>query len=322
MRALIDALRIVVVSAAIAPWFAVAQDYPTRAIRLIIPTSPGGASDILGRLLAQRLSDAFGQQVISDNRAGASNTIGVNIVAKAPPDGYTLGISAASLAVNPSIIRKMPYDTLAELAPVSRIAEGPFMILLHPSVPAKTVRALITLAKTRPNALAIASSGIGTTPHLAGELFNTLSGVKILQVLYKGTGQAFTSLLSGEISLTYASPVAASHFVKAGKLRALAVTSKSRSKAYPEVAAVAETLPGYEAIQWFGVFTTAGTPRAVIDKLSQATTRGLRAPEMSGRLNSEGMEVVAGTPEEFTATLHQEMAKWAKVIKDAGIRTE
>ncbi len=299
-----------------------AQDYPARAIRFVIPTSPGGASDILGRLLAQRLSDAFGQQVIADNRAGASNTIGVAIVAKAPPDGYTLGISAASLAVNPSIIRKMPYDTLTELAPLTRIAEGPFMILLHPSVPARTVKELIALAKARPDALAIASSGIGTTPHLAGELFNTMGAVKILQVLYKGTGQAFTSLLSGEISITYASPVAASHFVKAGKLRALAVTSKSRSKAYPDVAAVAETLPGYEATQWFGVFTTAGTPRAVIDKLSQTCARILRTPEMSNRLTSEGMDVVAGTPEEFSATLRQEMTKWAKVIRDAGIKPE
>lgn len=301
---------------------AMAQDYPTRAIRLVIPTSPGGASDVLGRLLAQRMSDLFSQQVISDNRAGASNTIGVALVAKAPPDGYTIGISAASLAVNPSIIRKMPYDTLTEIAPVSRIAEGPFMILLHPSVPAKTVKELITLAKSRPDALAIASSGIGTTPHLAGELFNTLGGVKILQVVYKGTGQAFTSLLSGEISITYASPVAASHFVKAGKLRALAVTAKTRAKAYPDVAAVAETLPGYEAIQWFGVFTTAGTPRPVIDKLSQTTARILRSPEMSNRLTSEGMDVVASTPDEFAATLRQEMVKWAKVIRDAGIRIE
>src|SRR5688572_9378712 len=299
-----------------------AQDYPTRAIRMIIPTSPGGASDVLGRLLAQRMSDLFGQQVIADNRAGASNTIGVALVAKAPSDGYTIGISAASLAVNPSIIRKMPYDTLTEIAPVSRIAEGPFMILLHPSVPAKNVAELIALAKSRPDALAIASSGIGTTPHLAGELFNTLGGVKILQVLYKGTGQAFTSLLSGEISITYASPVAASHFVKAGKLRALAVTAKTRAKAYPDVAAVAETLPGYEAIQWFSVFTTAGTPRPVIDKLSQTIARILRSAEMSNRLTSEGMDVVASTPDEFAATLRQEMVKWAKVIKDAGIRVE
>ncbi len=299
-----------------------AQDFPTRSIRMVIPTSPGGASDILGRLIAQRLSDTFSQQVIADNRAGASNTIGVNMVAKAPPDGYTLGISAASLAVNPSIIRKMPYDTLTELAPVSRVAEGPFMILLHPSVPAKTVKELIALARARPDALAIASSGIGTTPHLAGELFNTMGGVKILQVLYKGTGQAFTSLLSGEISITYASPVAASHFVKAGKLRALAMTSKSRSKAYPEIPAVSETLPGYDATQWFGVFTTAGAPRPVIDKLSQTIARILRAPEMNNRLTGEGMDVVAGTPEEFAATLRQEMTKWAKVIKDAGIKTE
>jgi tripartite-type tricarboxylate transporter receptor subunit TctC len=299
-----------------------AQEYPTRAIRFIIPTSPGGASDVLGRLLAQRMTDTFGQQVIADNRAGASNTIGVNIIAKAPPDGYTVGISAASLAVNPSIIRKMPYDTLTEIAPVSRIAEGPFMILLHPSVPAKTVKELIALAKTRPDALAIASSGIGTTPHLAGELFNTLAGVKILQVVYKGTGQALTSLLSGEISTTYASPVAVSHFVKTGKLRALAVTSKARSKAYPEVPAIAETLPAYEALQWFGVMTTAGTPRPVIDKLSQTIARILRTPEMSNRLTNEGMEVVASTPDEFAATLRQEMTKWAKVIRDAGIKTE
>ena len=299
-----------------------AQEYPTRTIRFVIPTSPGGASDVLGRLLAQRMADIFGQQVVADNRAGASNTIGVNIIAKAPADGYTMGISAASLAVNPSIIPKMPYDTLTEIAPVSRIAEGPFMILLHPSVPAKTVKELIGLARTHPDALAIASSGIGTTPHLAGELFNTLAGVKILQVVYKGTGQALTSLLSGEISITYASPVAVSQFLNSGKLRALAVTSKSRSKAYPAVPAIAETLPAYEAQQWFGVMTTGGTPRPIVEKLSQTIARILRSPEMSNRLTSAGMEVVASTPDEFAVTLRQEMAKWAKVIKDAGIKAQ
>ena len=289
---------------------------------MVIPTSPGGASDILGRILALRMSDLFGQQVIADNRAGASNTIGIGIVAKAPPDGYTLGISSASLAINPSIIRKMPYDTLTEIAPVSRISEGPFMILSHPSVPARNVKELIALAKARPQALAIGSSGIGTTPHLAGELFNLMGGVRILQVVYKGTGQTLVSLLSGEISLTYASALSVSSYVKAGKLRALAVTSKARSKASPDVPTVAESIPGYEATQWFGVMTTAGTPRPVIDKLNKAIAGILRTPELTQRLTNEGMDVVAGTPEEFADTLRQEMTKWAKVIKDAGIRME
>jgi len=302
--------------------FATAQEYPTRSIRMVIPTSPGGASDILGRILALRMSDLFGQQVIADNRAGASNTIGIGIVAKAPPDGYTLGISSASLAINPSIIRKMPYDTLTEIAPVSRISEGPFMILSHPSVPARNVKELIALAKARPQALAIGSSGVGTTPHLAGELFNLMGGVRILQVVYKGTGQTLVSLLSGEISLTYASALSVSSYVKAGKLRALAVTSKARSKASPDVPTVAESIPGYEATQWFGVMTTAGTPRPVIDKLNKAIAGILRTPELTQRLTNEGMDVVAGTPEEFADTLRQEMTKWAKVIKDAGIRME
>ena len=299
-----------------------AQDFPNRPIRLIIPTSPGGTSDIIGRVLAQRMGDSFGQQVIADNRAGASNTIGIGLVAKAVPDGYTIGISSASLAINPSIIRQMPYDTLTEIAPISRLSEGPFMILSHPSLPVKNVQGLIDIARKNPRLVVIGSSGIGTTPHLAGELFNIMTGTKILQVVFKGTGQSLVSLLSGEISLTYASPIAVSQYVKAGKLRALAVTSKKRSPTFPEVPAVGESVAGYEAIQWFGLMTTAGTPKPVIDKLNNVTVAILRTTDLTQRFASEGMEVVASSPLEFATTLKLEMAKWGGVVKAAGIKEE
>lgn len=299
-----------------------AQEFPSRPIRLIIPTSPGGTSDIIGRILAQKMSDIFGQQVIADNRAGASNTIGIGLVARAVPDGYTIGISSASLAINPSIIRKMPYDTLTEIAPISRLAEGPFMILSHPSLPAKNVRTLIDIAKKNPRLVVIGSSGIGTTPHLAGELFNIMTGVKILQVVFKGTGQTLISLLSGEISLTYASPISVSQYVKSEKLRALAVTSKNRSLIFPNVPAVGESVVGYEAIQWFGLMTTAGTPKSIVEKLNNATVTLLRTTDLSQRFSSEGMEIVASTSQEFSTTLRLEMAKWEGVVKAAGIKTE
>jgi tripartite-type tricarboxylate transporter receptor subunit TctC len=296
-----------------------AQAYPARPIRLVIPTSPGGTSDILGRLLGQKLGEALGQQIIPDNRAGASNTIGIALVAKSPPDGYTIVITPASLAINPAIFRKMPYDAPRDLAPISRLAESPSLLALHPSIPARNVKQLIALAKANPGSLTLASSGAGTIPHMAAELFNLMAGVNMVQIIYKGSGQGILSTLSGEISAMYASPIQLMPQVKAGKLRALAITSQSRSPALPGLPSIAETLPGYEAMQWFGVLAPAGTPRPIVDRLSQEIARIMRSADIKDRLAADGMTVVASTPDEFASTLRLEMEKWAKVIKAAGI---
>ena len=292
-----------------------------RPIRLVVPTAPGGTSDVIGRILAQKLSEAFGQQMVVENRAGASTIIGLDFVAKSAPDGYTLGITQASIAINPSAFRKVPYE-MHELAPISRIVEGPLMLSLHPSVPARSVKELIALAKANPGKLTHASPGFGTNPHVATTLLNVMAGIDILQVLYKGSGQGMIDVIAGEIALLYASPISVTQHIKTGRLRALAVTGKTRSQALPDVPAFAETLPGYEATAWFGVLAPAGTPRPIIDRLYREMSRVLRTPDMKERLAADGIEVLASTPEEFASFLKSETEKWARVFKAAGIKPE
>lgn len=299
-----------------------AQDYPARAIRLVVPSTPGGTSDILARILAPRLTEALGQQVVVDNRAGASTVIGVALAAKSAPDGYTIVITPAALSINPSMFQKLPFDTLRDLAPISRLVEGPSMLVVHPSVPARNVKELIALAKAKPGSLIVASSGMGTIPHLAHELFRIMAGVDMPQVLYKGTGQGMISVISGELSLFYASPIAVVPLINAGKLRGLGVSTAARSPALPEVPTIAETLPGYEATQWFGILAPAGTPRAIIDRLHQEVARALRAQDLKTRLVADGFEVVASTPDEFARHIKSDMDKWAKLIQAAGIKPE
>jgi tripartite-type tricarboxylate transporter receptor subunit TctC len=299
-----------------------AQDYPNRTIRLIAPTSPGGTSDILARMLAPKLSEALGQQVVVDNRAGAGTSIGVALVAKAPPDGYTIGITPSALAINPHMFKKMPFDATRDLAMISRLAEGPIMLTVHPSVPARTIKELIAVARARPGMLNVASSGIGTIPHLAAELFRLTAGIETPQVLYKGAGQAMISVISGETAIVYASPIALLGHIKGGRLRGLGVTTLKRSLALPDVPTIAETLPGYEATQWFGIVAPAGTPRAIIERLNKELVRALRGPDIAPRLTADGLDVVAGSPEELAAYLRANIEKWAKVVKAAGIAPE
>ena len=299
-----------------------AQDYPARTIRLVVPSTPGGTSDILARILAPKLSEALGQQVVVDNRAGASTVIGVALAAKSAPDGYTIVITPAALATNPSMFIKLPFDTLRDLAPISRLVEGPSMLIVHPSVPAKNVKELIALAKAKPGSLIVASSGKGTVPHLAHELFRIMAGVDMPQVLYKGTGQGMISVISGELALFYASPIAVMPLINAGKLRGLGVSTTARLQALPEVPTIAETLPGYEATQWFGILAPAGTPRPIIYRLNRELARALRAQDLNARLVADGMVVVASTPDEFARHIKSDMEKWAKVIQAAGIKPE
>jgi tripartite-type tricarboxylate transporter receptor subunit TctC len=310
----------VVLACSTACW---SQQYPARVVRLVVPSSPGGGSDIIGRILAQKLGEALGQQVVIDNRPGASGVIGMDIVAKAPPDGYTLVLTQASLAINPSMFKKLPYDTMRDFAPISILMVAPFVLTVHPSVPAKTVKELIALAKAKPGRLVIGSAGLGTSPHLAGELFKMMAGVDMPQVLFKGSGPGLISLLSGEISVLFPSTIGVIAYTKAGKLRALGVTSPGRVQAMPEVPSIAEAaLPGYEAVQWYGVLTRSGTPRPIIDRLNHEMNRVMRAPEMKERLNAEGAEAAGNTPEEFATLIQTETDKWAKVIKQAGIKPE
>jgi tripartite-type tricarboxylate transporter receptor subunit TctC len=297
------------------------QAYPNRTIRLVVPSSPGGSSDTLGRLMAQKVAASFGQQVVVDNRAGAGGIIGVDQVAKSAPDGYTLLITPASLAINPSMFSKLPYNAMRDLAPITQLVAAPNVLSLHPSVPAANLKALIALAKARPGSLVGGTSGIGTSPHLSAELFKTMAGIDMVLVHYKGSSHI--SLLSGEIALAFPTAITVIQYLSVGKLRALGVTTATRTRALPAIPTIAEAgLPGYEAPQWDGVLAPAGTPRPIIDRLYQELSRVLRAPDMKQRLSAEGTEVVASMPEEFASYIKSETEKWAYVIKAAGIKPE
>jgi tripartite-type tricarboxylate transporter receptor subunit TctC len=300
-----------------------AQSYPTRAIRLIAHSSPGGTSDILGRLMAHKLTEALGQQVVVENRAGASGIIGVDVAAKSVPDGYTLLITQTSIAINPSMFAKLPYNAMRDFAPITQLVAAPNVLVVHPSVPATSVKGFIALAKAKPGSLINGSPGQGTSPHLSAELFRIMAGIQLDHIQYKGAGQAVLSLIAGEIPVMFTTPPTAMPYLKAGRLRPLGVTTMTRIEALPDVPAIAEAgVPGYESVQWFGMLVPAGTPRPIIDRLHQEMVRALRAPDMKERLNALGLDGIGSTPEEFAAYIKSETEKWAKVIKAMGIRPE
>ena len=302
---------------------AFAQNYPNRAVRLIVPSSAGGGTDIVARLLGQKLSEQLGQQFVIENRAGAGTMIGNDAVAKSAPDGYTLLMGLSTLAINPAMYANVPYDALRDFAPISQAVSAPNVLTLHPSVPAKTVQELIALAKAKPGSLTFGSAGLGTSPHLCGELFKAMAHVNFVLVPFKGSGQSIISQLAGEIAGNFQSLPTAMPYIKAGRLRGLGVTTAKRAQALPDVPSIGESgLPGYEATQWFGLLAPAGTPRAVIDRLYQESSRALRNEEFRQRMTAEGLEVVAGTPEEFAAYIKAETVKWAQVIKAAGVKPQ
>lgn len=295
---------------------ALAQKYPIRPIRLVVASSPGGASDILARLLAQKLSEELGQQVVVDNRGGASGVIGTGIVASASPDGYTLLIIQPSLTINPSMISKLPYDAMRDLAPVSCVVEAVQIMTVNPSVPAKSVKDLIALARAKPGQINFGSPGIGTSPHMTAELFKQTAGVDMPQVLFKGAGMAFISLISGEVSAAVSTALSAMPHVRSGKIRALAVTAANRVKILPNVPTMVESgLPTFVTTQWFGILAPAGTPRPIIDRLYQALTRGASSPDFVEKMTAQGVDVVNRKPAEFAALIRSETAQWAKVVK-------
>jgi len=296
-----------------------AADWPTRPIRLVIGFAPGGGTDTTSRALSTKLTASLGQQIIVDNRPGHSGTIAADIVAKATPDGYTLLLGTIALVVNPSLSAKMPFDTLKDLAPVTRAVDSTNILVVHPSVPAKSVKELIALAKVKP--LNCGSSGIGGTGHLAVELFNLQAGTKITHVPYKGGGPAIVDLLGGNIQLIFATAASSIAHVKAGKIRPLAVTTSKRSALVPELPTVAEAgLPGFEANNWNGFLVPAKTPRPIVNRLNKELSTALLLPDIKDFLFKQGLDAAPGKPEEFGAYMKSEMAKWAKVIKAAGIK--
>ncbi len=304
------------------PVFAQPQ-YPVKPLRLIVPYPPGGGTDTLARLLVQKLSEALGQQVVLDNRPGAGANIGVEAAAKSPPDGYTLLLATIANAISASLYSKLNYDLVKDFSSVTLLATTPHMLVVHPSVPARSVKEFVALATARPQQLAYSSSGSGTPSHLAGELFASMTGVRLVHVPYKGGGPSVIALLSGEVSVGFATMPSVIPHVKAGKLRALAVTTAQRSPSFPQLRTISEAgVPGYDAGSWYGLLVPAGTPKEVVARLNAETVKLLKLPEVKGRLDSAGFEVLVSTPEEYAAFTRNEIEKWAKVVKASGARAD
>lgn len=309
----------VIAALSLASGTAQAQTYPIKPIRLVAPFAPGGSTDILARLVAQKLTEAWGQQVNVDNRAGGGSVIGTDIVAKSAPDGYTLVMTSTSTATAPSLVRKLPYDTLRDLAPVIQLVSTPNALVVHPSLPVTSVRELIALARARPDQIAFGSGGNGTSTHLGGEILRLMANVRMTHVPFKGTAPSITSLLSGDVSWVFSAILPALPLIKAGRLRAIAVSGAKPTPALPGVPPVGETLAGFDTSPWTGVAVQGATPKDIITRLNQEVARGYSAPDVRERLLREGNDVVLNTPEQFDAFFRGEMDKWAKVIKAAGI---
>ncbi len=307
---------------ALLPAAAWAQAFPVKPIRIVVPFTPGGPNDILARMIGQRYTAAWGQQTIVDNRPGGGTVIGSDLVAKSAPDGYTLLMVSTSHAANSSLMPKLPFDTLRDFISVGQAVSSPNVLVVHPSVPAKTTADLIAIAKARPGQITFASGGSGAATHLAGELLKILSGTDMTHIPYKGAGPATIDLISGQVTWMFGTILPTIPHVRAGKLRALAVSGAKRATVLPEVPTVAEQVAGFEASSWYGIFAPAGTPPEVIAKLNQEMARALTPPEVRQRLAAEGTEVVAGSADEFMTLFRAEVAKWARVIKQSGIRLE
>jgi len=312
-----------VIGPALLPAVSAAQAYPAKPVRLIIPFAPGGGNDILGRIIGSRLSEALRQQFIIDNRAGAGGTIGAELAAKSPPDGYTLVIGhIGTLAVNPTLYKKLPYDPVRDFQPVSLFAKVASVMVVHPSLPVKSVKDLIALAKRRPGELVYGSGGNGGAGHLATEYFKLMAKIDMGHIPYKGTGPALIDLLAGQTQLVFGGVPGSIGHIKSGRLRALGVSTASRLPVLPDVPTVGESLPGYEATQWYGVLAPAGTPAPIVSVLNREIVSGLKDPKMQARLSDNGSEPFASTPEEFAAFIKSEIALWAPIIKAAGVRVD
>jgi tripartite-type tricarboxylate transporter receptor subunit TctC len=298
-----------------------ADNYPNRLIRIIDVFVPGGPSDIISRLLAQKLTESLGQQVIVENRGSAGGIVGAEAAAKAPPDGYTIMLAPqAAVTINTAVYKKLPYDPLRDYEPITQITSGAYMMVIHPSLPAKTVKEFIALAKRRPGEINYASSGANNL--LAMEQFNFMAGVKTVNIPYKGTGQAVQALLSGEVQVFVISPIVGMNLVKSGKLHLLGMTGLKRSPLLPDAPTVAETLPDFESVVWHGVVAPAKTPQPIINKLAQEIMRISRLPDFKERLNSQGLDVIGSTPEEFATLIRNEVGVFQKLVKQIGYQPQ
>jgi tripartite-type tricarboxylate transporter receptor subunit TctC len=299
-----------------------AAAFPVKPVRLIVPFPPGAFNDQLARTLGLKLGERWKQPVVVDNRPGASTVIGTDLAARAPADGHTLLIVSFAFAVNPSLLRNLPFDTGKDFTPVVLAAGTPNILVVHPGVPARTVKDLVQLARERPRSLDYATAGMGTSNHLCTELFKSLAGVDLVHVPYKGSAPAVTDLLGGQVQVMFDNAPNVLPHVRAGKLRALAVSTATRSAFAPDLPAVAETVPGFDVEVWFGVVAPAGVPRAVVRKLNADINRVLALPDVKGRFAEQGVRVIGGSPEAFGAYLEGQMRRWAKVVKDAGLQVE
>jgi tripartite-type tricarboxylate transporter receptor subunit TctC len=308
-------------AACAAPATAPAQAYPAKPIRFIVPFAPGGGNDILGRVLAAKLHESFGVPVVVENRGGAGGTIGTEIAAKAAPDGYTVLINNLSVAVNVTLYERLPYDPLKDLQTVALVGRQPNILVVHPSLPARSWKELYALARARPGELSFSSGGVGSSSHLAAELLKLVSGIAMVHVPYKGLGPALIDLVSGQVQLCMATMASALPHVRGGRLRALAVSTAQRVAVVPEVPTLQEAgLRDYEHSTWYGLYVPAGTPRAVVDRLNAAARDAVASADVRRPFDTQGVEPASSTPEEFRAFLAAEIAKWAKVVRAAGLR--
>jgi len=299
------------------------QAYPSKPVRMVVPSSAGGGTDIVARIIAPELSKRLGQQVVIDNRPGAGTMIGIEVAAKSPPDGYTLLMGLSTLAINSALYKKVPYDPQRDFAPITQAISSASIIVVHPSVPVKTLKELIAFARARPGQINYASAGTGTYPHMTMELFLSMAKLKMVHIPYKGTGPAMIDMVAGQVATMAATILTGMPQIRAGRLRPLGITSAARSPIVPDIPTVAEAgLPGYESVQWYGMLAPARTPRDIITRLHGEATRVLQQPEIKARFAGDGADPVGSSPEEFTRYIQSELTKWAKVARDAGIQQE
>jgi tripartite-type tricarboxylate transporter receptor subunit TctC len=316
-------LLLIAACGALSSTWTMAQDYPSKPLRIIAPFPPGGSVDLVSRLVGAKLSESLGQQVVVDNRSGASGNIGTELAARAAPDGYTLLVNTTPFVVNTLLLSRVPYDVVNDFAPVAWLTSSPSLLTVHPSLPVRSVRELLALAKSRPGELNYSSAGPGTNPHISGELFNYLGKVNLVAIHYKGGGPGLVAAASGEVVVTFTNIAETTAYVKANRLRAIGVSSLTRSKAMPNIPTVSESgLPGYEFVAWLGMLAPKGTPRAVVTLLNERVRRTMTMPDQAKRFDDLGLDVVASTPEEFSTLLARELKKWGPVIRERGMRAE
>ena len=301
---------------------ALGADYPTRPVRLVVGFPPGGAADILGRIAAQQLTERLGQQVVVDNRGGAGGLVATEITARASADGYTLLFTSIPHVINPHLYKKVHYDAINDFNPIVQFVSVPLMMAANPSLPVKIVKELIAYAKAKPEMINYASAGAGSSSHLAMEFFKSMTGLALNHIPYKGTGPLITDLISGQVALTIASAVPLAPQVKAGKLRGMAVTGAKRSPSFPDLPAIAETVPGYEVVNWFGIVAPAGTPADIIKRVNDELNKSLNTPQIKDSLRAQGADAAGGSAAEFARIIRADFAKWAKVVRDSGARVD